>query len=88
MLWWMSDLSTRLEAMEGSIASSDTGTLSERILTIEERLQFNNDSIKEIYGKLEKQDEMLRDVEDELAAWMERELAKVYAIINDNPLGK
>jgi len=74
--------------MEGSIASSDTGTLSERILTIEERLQFNNDSIKEIYGKLEKQDEMLRDVEDELAAWMERELAKVYAIINDNPLGK
>ena len=28
------------------------------------------------------------DMEDELSAWMERELSKVYDIINDNPLGK
>jgi len=26
-------------------------------------------------------------MEDELSAWMERELSKVYNIINDNPLG-
>ncbi len=27
------------------------------------------------------------DMEDKLSAWMERELSKVYDIINDNPLG-
>ena len=44
-VWWMSDLSTRLVAMEGSIASSDTGTLNDRLTTVEERVQFNNDTI-------------------------------------------
>ena len=84
----MSDLSTRLVAMEGSIASSDTGTLNDRLTTVEERVQFNNDSIKEVYSNIDKLDVEMKDIEDELAGWMERELAKVYGIINDNPLGK
>ena len=73
--------------MEGSIASSDTGTLNDRLTTVEERVQFNNDSIKEVYTNIDKLDVEMKDIEDELAGWMERELAKVYAIINDNPLG-
>ena len=40
MVWWMSDLSTRLEAMEGSIASSDTGSLNDRLTQTQERVQF------------------------------------------------
>ena len=83
----MSDLSTRLVAMEGSIASSDTGTLNDRLTTVEERVQFNNDSIKEVYSNIDKLDVEMGDMEDKLAAWMERELSKVYNIINDNPLG-
>ena len=83
----MSDLSTRLVAMEGKILASDTGQLNDRLTSVEERVQFNNDSIKETYAGLEKLDVEMGDMEDKLSAWMERELAKVYNIINDNPLG-
>jgi len=84
----MSDLSTRLVAMEGKIEASDTGQLNDRLTIVEERVQFNNDSLKEIYDNLDRLDSDMAQVEDKLAAWMERELSKVYDIINDNPLGK
>ena len=74
-------------AMEGKVAGSDTGQLNDRLTTVEERVQFNNDSIKETYEGLEKLDVEMGDMEDKLSAWMERELSKVYNIINDNPLG-
>lgn len=74
--------------MEGKIEASDTGQLNDRLTIVEERVQFNNDSLKEVYGNLDRLDSDMAQVEDKLAAWMERELAKVYNIINDNPLGK
>ncbi len=83
----MSDLSTRLVAMEDSLASSDTGQLNDRLTTVEERVQFNNDSIRESMEYVNKIDVEMGDMEDKLSAWMERELSKVYDIINDNPLG-
>jgi chromosome segregation ATPase len=83
----MSDLSTRLVAMEGKIEASDTGQLNDRLTIVEERVQFNNDSLKEVYSNLDRLDSDMAQVEDELSAWMERELSKVYNIINDNPLG-
>jgi len=86
-VWWMSDLSTRLVAMEDKIASSDTGQLNDRLTTVEERVQFNNDSIRESMEYVNKIDVEMGDMEDKLSAWMERELSKVYDIINDNPLG-
>ena len=86
-VWWMSDLSTRLVAMEDKIASSDTGSLNDRLTQAEERVQFNSDNIDDVWESFEKLDAEMNDMEDELAAWMERELSKVYDIINDNPLG-
>ena len=86
-VWWMSDLSTRLVAMEGKILASDTGQLNDRLTSVEERVQFNNESIRETTESVEKLDVEMLDMEDKLSAWMERELAKVYNIINDNPLG-
>ena len=83
----MSDLSTRLVAMEDSLASSDTGQLNDRLTTVEERVQFNNDSIRESMEYVNKIDVEMGDMEDKLSAWMERELSKVYDIINDNPVG-
>ena len=74
--------------MEGKVAGSDTGTLNDRLTTAEERLQFNSDNIDDVWESFEKMDVEMGDMEDELSAWMERELAKVYDIINDNPLGK
>ena len=74
-------------AMEGKIASSDTGQLNDRLTSVEERVQFNNKSTTELYEGLEKLDVEMGDMEDKLSAWMERELSKVYDIINDNPLG-
>jgi len=83
----MSDLSTRLVAMEGKVASSDTGALNDRLTTVEERVQFNSDNIDDVWESLEKLDVEMKDMEDKLAGWMEREIGKVYDIINDNPLG-
>jgi len=73
--------------MEGSLASSDTGQLNDRLTTVEERVQFNNDSIRENMEYVNKIEVEMGDMEDKLSAWMERELSKVYDIINDNPLG-
>ena len=84
----MSDLSTRLVAMEGKVAGSDTGTLNDRLTVNESLTQFNNDSLKEVYGNIDKLDVEIKNTEDKLAGWMEKEIAKVYDIINDNPLGK
>lgn len=74
-------------AMEGKIADSDTGQLNDRLTSVEERVQFNNESIRETTESVEKLDVEMLDMEDKLSAWMERELSKVYDIINDNPLG-
>jgi len=85
----MSDLSTRLVAMEDKVAGSDTGTLNDRLTTVEERLQFNSDNIDDVWESIEKLDVEAKDMEDKLAGWMEREIAKVYEIINTgNPLGQ
>tara|TARA_R100001443_G_scaffold16606_2_gene26853 strand:- start:12397 stop:12621 length:225 start_codon:yes stop_codon:yes gene_type:complete len=73
--------------MEDKIASSDTGSLNDRLTQAEERVQFNSDNIDDVWESFEKLDAEMNNMEDELAAWMERELAKVYDIINDNPLG-
>ena len=73
--------------MEDSLASSYTGQLNDRLTTVEERVQFNNDSIRESMEYVNKIDVEIGDMEDKLSAWMERELSKVYDIINDNPLG-
>tara|TARA_Y100001937_G_scaffold11765_1_gene14713 strand:- start:9393 stop:9617 length:225 start_codon:yes stop_codon:yes gene_type:complete len=73
--------------MEGKIASSDTGSLNDRLTQAEERVQFNSDNIDDVWESFEKLDAEMNNMEDELSAWMERELAKLYDIINDNPLG-
>ena len=86
-IWTASDLYTRIKAMESSIANSNTGALSERITTVEERVQFNSDTTDDIWESIEKIDVEIEDMENKLSAWMERELSKVYQIINDNPLG-
>ena len=75
-------------AMEGKVAGSDTGTLNDRLTVNESLTQFNNDSLKEVYGNIDKLDVEIKNTEDKLAGWMEKEIAKVYDIINDNPLGK
>ena len=73
--------------MEGKILASDTGQLNDRLTSVEERVQFNNESIRETTESVEKLDVEMLDMEDKLSAWRERELSKVYDIINDNPLG-
>ena len=42
--------------MEGKISNSNTSALNDRLTTVEERVQFNNDSLKETYDGLEKLD--------------------------------
>ena len=75
------------EAVKNFVAT-DTSALQERQVAVEERVQFNNKSTAELYEGLEKLDVEMKDMEDKLAGWMERELAKVYDLLkNDNPLG-
>jgi hypothetical protein len=53
-------------------------------------VQFNNNSLKEVYVGLDKLDVEMKDMEDKLAGWMETEMAKIYDILNNkgNPLGQ
>ena len=89
----MSNLATRVQHTETAVSNfkeTDTSVLQERLVTVEERVQFNNDSIKEVYEGLEKLDVEMQDMEDKLAGWMETEMAKIYDILNNkgNPLGQ
>ena len=86
-IWTASDLYTRIKAMEGSIANSNTGSLSERITAVEERVQFNSDTTDDIWESIEKVDLEIKDIENNLSDWVESELNKLYNIVNDNPLG-
>jgi hypothetical protein len=76
-----------LEATETRIANSNTTALLERITVVESKSKFNNDSIKEIYNAVDDLYTDLEDTEKEITTWTERELAKIYKIVNDNPLG-
>ena len=60
---------------------------NDRLTTNESLTQFNNDSLKEVYGNIDKLDAEMKRTEEKLSAWVERELSKVFNIINDNPLG-
>ena len=89
----MSNLATRVQHTEAAVSNfkeTDTSVLQERLVAVEERVQFNNDSIKEVYEGLDKLDVEMKDMEDKLAGWMETEMAKLYDIINNkgNPLGQ
>ena len=80
-VWWMSDLSTRLVAMEGKISASDTGQLNDRLTQAEERIQFNNESIRETTESIEKLDVEMGDMEDKLSAWMDRDWETVFVLL-------
>ena len=89
----MSNLATRVQHTETAVSNfkeTDTSVLQERLVAVEERVQFNNDSIKEVYEGLDKLDVEMQDMEDKLAGWMETEMAKIYDILNNkgNPLGQ
>ena len=77
------------EAVKNFVAT-DTSALQERLVAVEERVQFNNKSTAELYEGLEKLDVEMKDMEDKLAGWMETEMAKIYDILNNkgNPLGQ
>ena len=89
----MSNLATRVQHTEAAVNNfkeTDTSILQERLVAVEERVQFNNNSLKEVYVALDKLDVEMKDMEDKLAGWMETEMAKIYDILNNkgNPLGQ
>ena len=89
----MSNLATRVQHTEAAVNNfkeTDTSILQERLVAVEERVQFNNNSLKEVYVGLDKFDDEMKDMEDKLAGWMETEMAKIYDILNNkgNPLGQ
>ena len=88
-IWAASDLYTRITAMETKLDNSDTGALSERITTVEERVQFNSNNADDLWESIEKIDGDIENTENKLSSWMEKELNKIYDIVNNkgNPLG-
>ena len=84
------NISTRLDVLEDSMSKSQVTDLSELnklLSSLEDRVLFNNNMIREIYGILERQDESLRDVEDNLATWIEKELGKIHLRLDNLPMG-
>jgi len=89
----VSNLATRVQHTEEAVSNfkeTDTSTLQERLVAVEERVQFNADNIDDVWESIEKLDVEMKDVEDKLAGWMETEMAKIYNILNNkgNPLGQ
>mgnify|MGYP003114170425 FL=1 len=78
------------EAAVSNFKETDTSILQERLVAVEERVQYNNDSVDDVWESIEKLDVEMKDVEDKLAGWMETEMAKIYEILNNkgNPLGQ
>ena len=88
--WLTNNISTRLDVLEDSMAKTQIADLSELnklINDLNDKVLFNNNMIREIYGILERQDESLRDVEDNLATWMEKELGKIHLRLDSLPMG-
>ena len=79
----MSNLATRIQVTEKAVEGfkqTDTSILQERMATVEGKTEFNNDSIKKLNTTIDA-------TENKLSKYMEKELSKLYDIINDNPLG-
>ena len=93
-VWWVSNLATRLEVTENSVAAlndMDTSLLQERLAALETSINFNNDTNDRLSALIEKNKNSLasdiNSVEEKLSEWMESELEKIYRIVNENPLG-
>ena len=78
------------EAAVSNFKETDTSILQERLVAVEERVQYNNDNVDDVWESIEKLDVEMKDVEDKLAGWIETEMAKIYEILNNkgNPLGQ
>ena len=92
-VYWVANLATRVEHTEAAVSNfkeTDTSILQERLVAVEERVQYNNDNVDDVWESIEKLDVEMKDVEDKLAGWMETEMAKIYEILNNkgNPLGQ
>ena len=60
-------------------------SFSSRLNSLEQRVQFNNNMIREIHTVIERQDTMIGDIEDNLARWIEIELGKIHSRLNKLP---
>ena len=72
----------------GKIKKADTSGLLDRISKLEgiietQTIQLTEmkDEMSEIYDEIDK-------AEDRVSEWSEKELEKLYEIVNDNPLGR
>tara|TARA_R100000234_G_scaffold46829_1_gene27985 strand:+ start:10062 stop:10319 length:258 start_codon:yes stop_codon:yes gene_type:complete len=85
MIWWVSDINTRLQATEEAVDSfeaTDTSTLQERLATLETQSSVISEVIQKMDGKID-------DVESSISIWAEKEINKIYDILNKgNPLGQ
>ena len=85
IVWWVSDINTRLQVTEQAISNvkeTDTSVLQERIATLETDIT----NLKQTIGDLSVD---LESVEGSITSWTEKELNKIYDIVNQgNPLGQ
>lgn len=84
-MWWVSDINTRLQVTEQAISNvkeTDTSVLQERIATLETDII----NLKQTIGDLSVD---IDSVEGNITSWTEKELNKIYDIVNQgNPLGQ
>lgn len=91
VIYKMSANDSKLQSMSGEISKNavrlgkikktDTSGLLDRISKLEGIIETQSSQLKEM-------NQEIKDAEDSMTSWSEKEFEKLYDIINDNPLGR
>ena len=72
--------------LEGSVASSDTTLLAERITSNENKVQFNNQSINQLFTKIDSFEAKVNADTEKIVEHMDKSFKAITDSMNSNPL--
>ena len=72
----------------GNIKKADTSVLLDRIAKLEGIVETQSTQLQEMKDETSEVYDEIKEVEESMTSWSEKEFKKLYDILNDNPLGR
>ena len=72
----------------GKIKKADTSVLLDRIAKLEGIVETQSTQLQEMKDETSEVYDEIKEVEESMTSWSEKEFKKLYDILNDNPLGR